>query len=400
MYQKAIRISIAAIIFIIGFVIVASGAEFSADLVDTYGDESTINSFHFKDGKYRVEGEEDGEKFIAIVDMKSGMTSLISLTEQFYIQMESSETRGLVNNPFQGLESMKAMGESQSLGNETLNGYDCEKIKIVAQGQDIMTYWNATKLQFPIKIVMHYGGEMSTELKNIKEGGVNEALFVIPDGLTKYNSPDEIPQPIPDWAGDIASAPVKIPPFKVELKEGDIIRVKPVEGQSLWVRGKSPDGSDAIAKVIPFKNGRPIKEIAYCSSYPGQICVRREEMGIEIDEFVIRVFKGSASCEAKFYPMHEQTLKAGEQYKMSLDPANNIAVRFVNLSDGETTIRHDNLKGGVSANQGPEEYLTTTLKYRGEVYNMTWQPKGDELIIKVEKGSARIKLGQYDSFKF
>ena len=60
----------------------------------------------------------------------------------------------------------------------------------------------------------------------------------------------------------------------------------------------------------------------------------------------------------------------------------------------------DYFKEGISSNKGPEKYRTHTLKRPGEVYKMTWSVNGDELLIKVEKGEALIKLGQFDSFKF
>jgi hypothetical protein len=382
----------------------ASATEFSADIVETVDGKITTNNFYFRDGKYRIDGEEDGQKFIALVDIAGGTTTVIAPSEKYYLQMESSEFRGLVNNPFASLEMMKENGESKSLGTETIDGYDCEKTKISMQGQDIMTYWNSTKLQFPIKIVSHYGGAMSVELKNIREGegNVDMALFAIPDGFAKFSHPDEIPQPIPDWAGDIKSAVVLKPPFTKEMKTGDIIRVKPEPGYSLWLRAETPEGVEADVRCIAFKNGRPIKELWKYNNFAtkGTICSRHHETTLETDEFIIRVSKETTVVEAKLSPMNEKTLKAGEEFRMPLNQSHNINVRFVNLSDDETVLKNDYFKEGKSSNEGQEKYRIHTLKRPGEVYKMTWSVKGDELLIKVEKGEALIKLGQFDSFKF
>ncbi len=59
-----------------------------------------------------------------------------------------------------------------------------------------MTGWFSLKLDYPIKTVFTKGTEtMTVEYKNIKAGPLDAALFEVPPGYQKMNTPTMAPEP-------------------------------------------------------------------------------------------------------------------------------------------------------------------------------------------------------------
>ena len=268
-----------------------------------------------------------------------------------------------------------------------------------------MSQWVAKDLGFPLKIVAHGPPDKVLELTNIVEGPVDDTRCEIPEGFTKWIDPETLPVEPPGWAEGIAAAQVMMPPFEHDMSAGEIIRVKVEPGKSLKIKGVGKAGTEATARVVPFKDDRPLKEDTWYNNIAqkGIICARQHETSVEADEFVVYVYEGDLTVTAKWQEMLEKTVTEGEEVRLPLPSWDNIKTHLVNLSDGESVAIVSYFKEGTELSEddiGPAKWRTITLKEHGEVDARTMSHKGDEIVFSVEKGKMLIKLGQFDTFEF
>ncbi|MDH3268655.1 MAG: DUF4412 domain-containing protein, partial [Ignavibacteria bacterium] len=93
------------------------------------------------------------------------------------------------NDVFQSLEAQKQQYETKLVGEETVNGYECEKYQVMIDGSPVSTYWQSSEIEYPIKVVSGDKQNMVMELKNIEKGDVDDAIFNVPAGFTKMEMP-------------------------------------------------------------------------------------------------------------------------------------------------------------------------------------------------------------------
>ena len=174
---------------VLGCLVTFSGpvlaAEFSADLIQKMGDEVKKGKFFVKGNKMRMEFEEG----ITIMDMATGKTITLQPEEKMYIEMPAMGSMATAADPDKELAKIAT---KKKVGTEKINGYKCDKHLITyhdtAMGK--MTQWHARKLNYPIKTAYHGPqGEMVTEYSNIKEGGISDSLFEVPQGYQKMSIP-------------------------------------------------------------------------------------------------------------------------------------------------------------------------------------------------------------------
>jgi hypothetical protein len=272
--------------------------------------------------------------------------------------------------------------------------------------QPLMTRWFSPKLGFPIKIIAHSEPEKVVELKDIKLTNQDAALFKVPAGYAKWIDPTKLPVEPPEWAKDIQKAPILKPPFEQKMSAGDIARVKVEPGKALAVKATVAEGIDAVARAIPFKDGRPLRNITMFNNFAdkGTISQRRYETAEEADEFIIRAEKGDMTVTGKHDDMPEQIVTEGSEFGIPLSlNLSAVESRLVNLSDGESVVVIDYLKNGQPLGEdqiGMEKYRTITLESKGDVDKTAHSANGDKIVFRVKKGKMLIKLGQFDSFKF
>lgn len=195
------------------------------------------------------------------------------------------------------------------------------------------------------------------------------------------------------------------PPFEHTMNGGDIIRIKPKAGKSIAIKATSTTDAAARAKVIPFKDGRPLKQLDRYNNFAakGTLCTRRHETAVDADEFVVHVDSGAINTTAKWLNMHEKAVAAGEEFRFSYENSDNVTCHMVNTADDEAVVIITFFKDGTPLSeddQGLVKWRTITLKEPGEIDDRTISNKGDEVVFKVEKGSMLIKLGQFDAFEF
>ena len=272
----------------------AQAAQFSADLIDAKGDRTLHGKIYVKDHQYRMEMPEAEEKVIILVDEKTGTTRVLAPAERIFLEFKNTNMKSLMNNPFQAFRYSKERYESKAMGKETINGYVCQKTLLSAQGQDLMTAWMSTKLGFLVKIVNHGKKGMFFELKNIKEGPVDDTHFKVPEG---YKKMARMPVPLPDWAKDISKASYMEPPFEKRLSALEIVRIKIIPGYTLKVKGTNKSDQKGAFTSVAFKKNRPIKDPSFSTfglpPKSGGVTVTHKEKPEEADEVIIRVREGT-----------------------------------------------------------------------------------------------------------
>ena len=266
-------------------------ASFSADMVETSRGKTNVSKIHLLDHQYRLDMKEEGRALTVLVDEKAGKTRLILPSENVYVEMDNSDMKSLMNNPFAAYRRMVEMYEVRSVGQEKIGGITCEKQVITIQGKEVMTAWIAADYNFPIKMENKMN-DLFMELKKLKPGGVAPDLFTIPAGLKKVAG---LLLSAPDWAGDIAKAPVMAPPFEKTLNEGQMIRIKPVRNFNIDIKTKSLDGTKGSFSATAFKDGRPLKRV---STFAGKGQKIQKEKPDEADEIVVRAASGTVKVTA------------------------------------------------------------------------------------------------------
>ncbi|MGB5530733.1 MAG: DUF4412 domain-containing protein [Ignavibacteriaceae bacterium] len=164
-------------------------AQFTADMVTTEGDVTKTGKLYFENPYYRMDMEEGGQKMFVVVNNKTKTTRVFMPSEKMYMEMKSDDMKSLSNDVFQSLEAQKKQYETKLVGEEAVNGYDCEKYQVIIDGSPVSTYWQSSEIEYPIKVVSGDKQNMVMELKNIEKGDVDDALFKVPAGFTKMEMP-------------------------------------------------------------------------------------------------------------------------------------------------------------------------------------------------------------------
>jgi hypothetical protein len=183
---------------------IATAAEFSADLIMTGAGDIENGKVFIKGKLHRMELMEDGKlAAINISRPDKGVNWNLMPGEKMYMEMPLTEIG------YEDIESLESKSKMTVLGNETVNGYKCEKRRyesdIKTEGPVIV--WFSSKLGYPVKIhVLPYAGEkeMILEYKNIKPGKVPDSKFEVPSGYKKFaipGMPAGMPGGMPDIPG-------------------------------------------------------------------------------------------------------------------------------------------------------------------------------------------------------
>jgi len=201
-----IFVTIVSLSYVTVLPITAFGAEFSADLVMSEGGDEETGKVFIKGKLQRMELMEDGElSAINISRPDKGVNWNLMPDEKMYMEMSLAEIG------YEDIESLESKSKMTVLGNETVNGYKCEKRRYESddKAEDPVIVWFSPKLGYPVKIqTLAYKGEgdMVMEYKNIKPGNVPDSMFEIPKGYQKFaipGMPAGMPSGIPGGMTDI-----------------------------------------------------------------------------------------------------------------------------------------------------------------------------------------------------
>lgn len=167
-------------------------AEYSAVMVTkTHGREIQ--------GKVYVKGDKERREFsspmgahVTILRRDKKVMWNLMPGQKSYMELPiSQEAMGkALNVPEEGVTK-------KLLGTETLNGSETEKYErttVKADGRERKTIvWISKKLGVPIR-VESADKSFTIDYKDIKEGGVDDALFEVPAGYQKMNMPAGMPK--------------------------------------------------------------------------------------------------------------------------------------------------------------------------------------------------------------
>jgi hypothetical protein len=168
-------------------------AEFSATVITKAEGQEMPGKIFMKGQKIRNEFDAGGQTNISIVRPDKKLVWMVMPAEKMYMEMpitEEAQEKILIKKP----EDQVKM---KLLGTETVNGYECDKyeyeVTTPQKSQPIKHFvWIAKKLQMPIKS-MAADGSFSMEYRDIKEGGVADSLFEVPQGYQKMAIPFQMP---------------------------------------------------------------------------------------------------------------------------------------------------------------------------------------------------------------
>lgn len=160
----------------------ASGAQFSADMVQKAAGRTHTMRYYRGDQKMRTEMKtEDGQKAVSIIDLRAKKMLQLMPDDKMYMEIPlGGDTAAWAADD----QTRQEYYEMKHAGTEKVNGYECDKYVLTPkkQGLEKSTTWIARKLGYPIKSV---GQDYSMELTNIKEGTQAPALFTVPKGYQK-----------------------------------------------------------------------------------------------------------------------------------------------------------------------------------------------------------------------
>lgn len=160
-------------------------AEFSADFVEVKGPQTSSGKLYMKGTEVRREVTQ-GRTGITISRPDKDVIWILNPASKTYMEMS-----GVGNMPTSDAdiaEALKGLGERKLVGEETINGYACDKYVFTYHDKSMGTQsqWVSKKLKIAIKMESEGSPfKMSSEYKNIKEGSVPDFLFELPAGYTK-----------------------------------------------------------------------------------------------------------------------------------------------------------------------------------------------------------------------
>ncbi len=274
-------------------------APFSADVAHTQGSETSTGTFKYQDKSYRFDLENKGQQMIVIFDGTSGVTRVLVPAEKSYMEGKSGEPIAIFANPFDAYAYLSKTKTVRTEGTESIGGVACKKQVVVSGEQVWLNAWVADGYDVPLKVEIPLYG-ITVELKNIKPGPQDAALFVLPAG---YTLKAEEPERQPDWVGDVAKAPLLTPPCEKTLTEGGIIRLRTQAGRWISVEGTNTGKEQGSFTILPFKGGKSkgTSEMATTDVDPGNPgTMTSGSEPPKTDELAVRVGKGSLKIKATY----------------------------------------------------------------------------------------------------
>jgi hypothetical protein len=184
------------------FGINAAAAEYTAVLFsvhpngDVYPLDTLTPNLWVKGNVYRYEGSYQEHPIIIISNKDIDKAWYLDVEFKTYLEVTRSE--GGVPDPIQMWNAYFASIKKESLGEEKIKGYTCQKYKYVADNGVWAVQWITDSLGLYLKQITHYSETTwtSVELVNIKYEPIDGSLFELPEEYVDIKSipPDERPQ--------------------------------------------------------------------------------------------------------------------------------------------------------------------------------------------------------------
>jgi len=161
-------------------------AEFSAQVVTIYQGQESRGKVYVKGSRIRQEFPSGSGVKTVIYNADTKIAWMLRPERKMYLEMPLGEEM-----PRDLMQMSAEKAGMNPLGSETVNGYDTDKYETVFRengGEQKHYVWIAKKLGMIIKI-NSLDQSFSREYREIKEGGIPDALFLPPPGYQKMGLP-------------------------------------------------------------------------------------------------------------------------------------------------------------------------------------------------------------------
>jgi hypothetical protein len=376
----------------------AGAAAFSAELLDIQSGQTRTGPFHYQDKSIRFEVGGPGQALVLIVDGATGTTRLLNPAEKAYHETAPGEPLSLFANPFAFYAQYARAKEIRTEGTELVDGIPCKKQVVFTSDQIFVIGWVAEGYDVPLKVHVPLG-DHTVELRNIKPGPQDATLFAVPAGY-RLEKIEEQPDPQPEWAGQVAAAPLLAPPFEKTLAEGQMVRLRPKAGRWVAIEGTNVGPAQGSFMMVPFKGGksRGPGEMSTLVIDPGDSSAMTVGAQPETtDEIVVRASQGTMKIKASFVapdspeagpaPVTAEAATPDATAALSAPESTEVATRLEVSWQGPAA--RDDFIAIARPDQAPGAYVERTLVREGSPLKV-WTPgdPGDyELRYVVAKGA-------------
>lgn len=365
-------------LFVAGAVLTGRAASFSAELINTQRGASRTSPFNFQENSYRYEVAEGGQAIVVTKEAASGLTRLLNPSLKQYMEAGPDEPMSRLADPFGCYAYYARKAEVKAEGTEPIDGVPCTKQVLSSNGQVYVVAWFSEELGFPLKVEVPIF-EQTVELRHIKRGPQDAALFALPAGYTPAPPPEEFAQPA--WAGQVAGAPEAAVPFERTLDAGNILRVRPKAGQHLRLEVTNTRAEPCTFTAVAFKGGRALSDPSFETSTLEKdqaMSMTMTKGPSEADDLVLRTSAGAAKVKAAFVPadapasgMPGASAVSGYEADVAAPPSVDMGARFEVAWTGPGA--NDDYVTVARPNQPPGGYVSMTRIREGNPVKI-WAP--------------------------
>lgn len=243
---------------LLALAMLASAAEFTADVELREPREVVKWKLHVKGGVYRLEGEEQGRPQVVIVDRAAETATVIDPQAKTYEVVKAMKIAWV--DPFYRSMVIKARMTRAEGDAEELDGRSCKRFTYTNPAQKGLTVevWHAIDLDHMVKqVITQRERRAELILTNIKVGPVAVDLVKVPEGFERKKTPEEIEAALPSISGAVdAEAPVGR-----RLSGGGELRVKIDAERKVEVFVESRTAGETVAAVVAYLGGKPRQNI-------------------------------------------------------------------------------------------------------------------------------------------
>ena len=386
-------------------------AQFSADLIQSMDLMMTTGRVYVSDARYRMDLQTPvGPDVVVIVDQAAKLTKVLFPMYKAYMEIPSNDQMSLMNDPFQAAEFMLTNYSLEEMGSETIAGYSCTKQLILSKSEygdsQIMNRWFCEELGFPLKLEMLMQEDTFTELSGIKEEPVDESMFQVPADFEKTTWEDIAGrgEADPDLAAKAeAYEKTRLVKTKLSTRMSPEHEMHILIREGVEVRVKSDRAFDKPFRlyVIPYKNGKALKEAAACTYDEPVSFTLVEDM--RPDLIVSGTGEGGdASLDLTFVGQRPVVLATLEEYFTTggkswtiNDPYERLSIRFTAvIEEGSKSL---NVRGELSVSTGGwDEGKTDSFELEladGQVKSFEFSKADDvtELSFMIKTGRVRVQ---------
>jgi outer membrane lipoprotein-sorting protein len=195
MYCKFLNGLLAIVLMLsASYTVSVAPAEFSADItVSDAKEQVSTGKVFIKGEKIRQETTVDDQSSITILRLDKKLSWTLIPDEKQYMEIALNFDPA---HPASGSKDYEYT--TSDLGTEKVNGYDCRVTQYTYKNPKygIMIQWIAKSLNYPVRyLTKDSKGKvtLTVDYTNIKTGKLDDSLFEVPNGYSKFSLPFKLP---------------------------------------------------------------------------------------------------------------------------------------------------------------------------------------------------------------